>query len=69
LEKPARDKHSSLLQAFINYGLKKFYNIGSWEEKKLIFNLNENENLNKKDEFPASAARGQSYKTFYDRNL
>ncbi len=28
LEKPARDKHSSLLRAFVNYGLKKFYNTG-----------------------------------------
>ncbi len=29
LEKPARDKHSSLLQTFANYRCKKFYNIGS----------------------------------------
>jgi hypothetical protein len=25
--RPARDKHSSLLQIFVNYGCKKFYNI------------------------------------------
>jgi hypothetical protein len=28
LERPAKDKPSSLLQKFINYGRKKFYNIG-----------------------------------------
>ncbi len=26
----AADKHSSLSQAFVNYGRKKFYNIGAW---------------------------------------
>ncbi len=30
LERVARDKHSSLLRTFVNYGRKKFYNIGSW---------------------------------------
>ncbi len=28
LESTARDKHSSLLRKFVNYGRKKFYNIG-----------------------------------------
>ncbi len=28
LERPARDKHSSLLQTFLNCGCKKFYNTG-----------------------------------------
>ncbi len=28
LERLAKDKHSSLLQAFVNYDRKKFYNIG-----------------------------------------
>jgi hypothetical protein len=28
IDKLARDKHSSLLQKFLNYGRKKFYNIG-----------------------------------------
>jgi hypothetical protein len=28
LKKPARAKHSSLLRTFVNYGQKKFYNIG-----------------------------------------
>ncbi len=28
LEKPARDKRSSLLRTFVNYARKKFYNIG-----------------------------------------
>jgi hypothetical protein len=28
LERPARDKHSSLSQNFVNYGRKKFYSIG-----------------------------------------
>jgi hypothetical protein len=27
LKRPARDKHSSLSQIFVNYGRKKFYNI------------------------------------------
>jgi hypothetical protein len=30
LERLARNRHSSLLQKFINYGEKKFYNIGPW---------------------------------------
>jgi hypothetical protein len=29
LERLARDKHSSLLRTFVNYGHKKFYKIGS----------------------------------------
>jgi hypothetical protein len=37
LEKLARGKHSSLLQKLINYGLKKFYNIGPWIRK--VFSL------------------------------
>jgi hypothetical protein len=28
----ARDKHSSLLQTFINYRRTKFYNIGPWAQ-------------------------------------
>jgi hypothetical protein len=28
MERPARDKHSSLLRKFVNCGRKKFYNIG-----------------------------------------
>ncbi len=35
LEKLARDKHSSLLQKFITYGRKKFYNIGNWSFHQL----------------------------------
>ncbi len=30
LEELAKDKHSSLLRKFVNYGRKKFYNIGPW---------------------------------------
>jgi hypothetical protein len=30
LERLSKDKHSSLLQTFENYGLKKFYNIDTW---------------------------------------
>jgi hypothetical protein len=30
LEKLARDKHSSLVQKFVNYEQKKFYDIGPW---------------------------------------
>ncbi len=30
LEKLAKDKHSSLLWTFVNYGPERFYNIGSW---------------------------------------
>ncbi len=32
LERPASDKHSSLLGTFINYGRKKFYNIDEQAE-------------------------------------
>ncbi len=34
LERLARDKHSSLLRKFVNYGNKKFYNIDPWPEAK-----------------------------------
>jgi hypothetical protein len=30
LERLARDKNSSLLRKFVNYGREKFYNIGPW---------------------------------------
>jgi hypothetical protein len=30
LERPAGDKRSNLLQTFVNYCPKKFYNIGPW---------------------------------------
>jgi hypothetical protein len=30
LERPARDKHFSLLRKFVNYGRKKFYKIDTW---------------------------------------
>jgi hypothetical protein len=30
LEKPVRDKRSGFFQKIVNYGLKKFYNIGPW---------------------------------------
>jgi hypothetical protein len=30
VEKLAKDKYSSLLGKFVNYGHKKFYNIGPW---------------------------------------
>ncbi len=30
VEKLANDKHSSLLRKVVNYGFKKFYNIGLW---------------------------------------
>jgi hypothetical protein len=30
LESLAKDKHASLLQALVNYGCKKFFNIGPW---------------------------------------
>jgi hypothetical protein len=32
----ARDKHSSLLQKFVNYGRKIFYNIGPSDRRKCI---------------------------------
>ncbi len=32
LEMPARDKHSSLIQTFVNYGSKKTYSMGSWNQ-------------------------------------
>jgi hypothetical protein len=31
MERLASDKHSSLLRTFVNYGHKKFYNIGPWK--------------------------------------
>jgi hypothetical protein len=31
------DKHSSLLQKFINYGQKKFYNFGAWGQSHKTF--------------------------------
>ncbi len=30
LERLERDKHFSLLRTFVNYGRKKFYNVGPW---------------------------------------
>jgi hypothetical protein len=36
MEMPAKDKHSSLLQIFVNYVGKKFYNIGSMLSFQLI---------------------------------
>jgi hypothetical protein len=30
LERLAKDKHSSLLRKYVNYGCKKFYNTGPW---------------------------------------
>jgi hypothetical protein len=35
LERLSRDKHSSFLRKFVNYGQKKFYSIGPW----LVFSL------------------------------
>jgi hypothetical protein len=35
VKRPSRDKHSSLLQEFANYGRKKFPKIGPWTEVKL----------------------------------
>ncbi len=32
---PHRNKHSSLLQTFLDYGCKKFYKIDLWEEASL----------------------------------
>ena len=40
MERPARDKRSRLLRKFVNYGLKKFYNIGSGPNVvKLLFSV------------------------------
>jgi hypothetical protein len=42
LERPGRDKYSSLLRTLVNYGRKKFYQIGSSGLSfKHITNLNE----------------------------
>ncbi len=41
LERLALDKHSSLLRKFVNYGRKKFYNIGPWcQSYKKIYGCN-----------------------------
>ncbi len=39
LERPARDKHSNLLQTFVNDGCKKLNNIGPWttSQERLTF--------------------------------
>ncbi len=34
-ERPAADKHSSLLRTFINYNRTKFYNIETWPAESL----------------------------------
>jgi hypothetical protein len=39
LERLARVKHAGLLQAFVNYGRKKFYNIGPRSLSKSVFPL------------------------------
>jgi hypothetical protein len=39
LARPARDKHSSLLEKFAIYGLKKFYNNGPKPQQYLFENL------------------------------
>ncbi len=36
LDKISCDKHSSLLQTIINYGRKKFYNIGPWNVARKV---------------------------------
>ncbi len=36
MEKSVRDKHSSLLQTFVNYGREKFYNIGPEKDRMAI---------------------------------
>jgi hypothetical protein len=39
LERLAMDKHSSLLRTFVNYGRKKFYNIGPSFSVKVFSNI------------------------------
>ncbi len=39
LERLARVKHSSLSQTFVNYGLKKFYNVGNRREFEHLIEL------------------------------
>ena len=46
LERLARDKHSCLLQKFVTYGRKKFYNIGPWWHHDIQHN--DNQHINKK---------------------
>jgi hypothetical protein len=36
LERQVRDKHSSLLQTFITCRRKRFYNIGPWEDVRIV---------------------------------
>ncbi len=41
LERLSRDEHSILLQKFVTYGYKKFYNIGPWAQcYKTFYGLN-----------------------------
>jgi hypothetical protein len=37
VERLARDKHSSLIQKFVNYGQKKFYEIDFWQMASFVF--------------------------------
>jgi len=39
MEKLAKDKHSSLLRMFVNYGRKKFYNIVLCSNLKIILKV------------------------------
>ncbi len=83
LERPARDKHSSLLRTFINYGCKKsFCNLDTWvnaclstDEHPGLLRQGFNERVKcfivqaKRATNYVTGSRGQSYKTFYGRNL
>jgi hypothetical protein len=39
LERIDKDKHSSLLRTFVNYGRKKFYKIAAWPGFRILFLL------------------------------
>jgi len=63
LEMPARNKHSSLLQAFVNYVCKKVYIIGPWKR------THSGAGRQKCSQCIQPLWRGLFYKTFYARKL
>ncbi len=67
LESLTRDKHSSLLRKSVNYGRKKFHNIGPWPYLKLrLYNIDTHLHFLKGFQIYTFIIPGLYYKTFYD---
>ncbi len=68
LEKPARDKHPSLLRTLVDFVLKKFYNI--WTRCTLGFQpCSQTGQLQRESPDSRNESWGQCYKTFSVRDL